>query len=297
LILLHRLRTLDIEALDEYPDASFDARRFFLENSRPLTFRDLEGWDLETLAHDLRVLVTADKPGQLLTLKPIIDAGNFGPRDEAHLAVMKLVLEAVFTVPSLGSPIVVEDEKGVPIVRCGYWVAPLGNILTHEDSLRKLLGASPDEQALQMAVYGFIDLRPHAIVSNVRLPSELVPGAVTFHHDVDSLRRRLASLEPYSFFASCGLLAVIHRLRALGSMLAQARTDLGTMQDWVWTIRRDSRGHTCVVPGVVEALRMIAEGQEKTTGTEWLDGIWGYERRLPAQRADEILAAMRTPRD
>jgi hypothetical protein len=34
LMLLHRLRTLDIEAIEEYPDDSFNARRFFLENSR-----------------------------------------------------------------------------------------------------------------------------------------------------------------------------------------------------------------------------------------------------------------------
>jgi hypothetical protein len=54
---------------------------------------------------------------------------------------------------------------------------------------------------------------------------------------------------------------------------------------------RDARGHTIVVPGIVEALRMVAEGQEKTTGAEWLDGLWGYERRLPRLRADEILAA------
>ena len=43
---------------------------------------------------------------------------------------------------------------------------------------------------------------------------------------------------------------------------------------------------------VVEALRMVAEGQEKTTGTERLDGLWGYERRLPVARADAILTVM-----
>ena len=37
LILIHRLRTLDIEASEEYPDESFNARKFFLENSYPLT--------------------------------------------------------------------------------------------------------------------------------------------------------------------------------------------------------------------------------------------------------------------
>jgi hypothetical protein len=302
LILLHRLRTLDIEAIEEYPDESFNAKKFFLENSRVLTFRDVEGWDVETLARDLRTLVTADKPGQLLPLKPLIDPGQFGARDEAHLAVMKIVLDAVFAVPSLGSPIVVESDDGDPIVRAGYWIAPLGDIVTTEESLASLFSdgyakASPDcsleeYRSFQMAVNGFIDLRPLAIVSSAKLSSEIRAGTVTVHRGEESFRARLRTIEPHSFFSTCGLLAVVHRLRSLGAMLGQARTDLGTMQDWLWTMRRDARGHTYVVPGVVEALRMIAEGQEKTTGTEWLDGLWGYERRLPSHRADEIIAAM-----
>jgi hypothetical protein len=303
LILLHRLRTLDIEAIEEYPDESFNPRRFFLENSRPLTFRDVEQWDVEMLANDLRILVTADKPGQLLALKPLIDPNQFGARDEAHLAVMKVVLDAVFTVTSLGSPIVVENERGVTIVRCGYWIAPLGEIVCDDDGLRRLFTAAHERsgadctleefQAFQMAVNGFIDLRPVAIVSSAKLPSDIAPGSVSIHRDPQSLEERLASLEPYTFFATCGLLAVVHRLRSLGRLLTLARTDLGTMQDWLWTMRRDPRGHTFVVPGVVEALRMASESQEKTTGTEWLDGMWGYERRLPSQRADEIVAGVR----
>lgn len=296
LIVLHRLRTLDVEAIEEYPDASFNARRFFLENSRPLTFRDVEQWDLETLARDLRTLVTADKPGQLLPLKPLIDPGQFGARDEAHLAVLKIALDAVFTVTSLGSPILIEDENGDTVVRAGYYIAPLGDIVTHEDSLRTMLEATHAD--FQIAVNGFIDFRPHGIVAGVKLVSDVTPGAVTVHRDAASFAQRLASLEPYSFFATSGLVAILHRLRALGRLLTQARTDLGTMQDWLWTMLRDPRGHTYVVPGVVEALRMVSEAQEKTTGTEWLDGIWGYERRLPRNRADEIVDAVkrRAPR-
>jgi hypothetical protein len=217
------------------------------------------------------------------------------------MAVLKVVLDAVFAVTSLGSAIVIEDQDGNAHARTGYWVAALGNIVTDDDALRRLFsesyaGAHPDctlDQYLgfQMAVHGFIDLRPHAIVSSAKVAADLTPAAVTTHRDDASFTQRLGTLEPYSFFATCGLWAVVHRLRALGRMLSQARTDLGTMQDWVWTMRRDSRGHIYVVPGVVEALRMIAEGQEKTTGTEWLDGIWGYERRMPAMRADEIIAA------
>jgi hypothetical protein len=302
LILLHRLRTLDIDALEEYPDQSFDARRFFLENSRPLTFRDVEGWDVETLARDLNVLVTADKPGQLLALKPLVDPNQFGARDEAHMAVMKLVLESVFTVTSLGSPIVIESGKGA-VIRAGYWVAPLGEIITDDDALRRRFeegharsgtNASVEQyRNFQLAVNGFIDLRPHAIVSSVKLPSEIVDGSLTTHDDEESLVRRLESLEPYSFFATCGLLAVVYRLRSLGRLLANARTDLGTNQNWIWTMVRDVKGHTYVVPGVVEGLRMICEAQEKTTGTEWLDGIWGYKRRLPNERAHAIIERLR----
>jgi hypothetical protein len=289
LLTLHRLRTLDIDALEEYPRGTFDPKRFLLDNSRALTFRDVELWDVDTLARDLHTLVTADKPGQLLALKPMRDPGQFGARDEAHLAVLKVVLDAVFTITSLGTPIVVDDNT----VRCGYYVAPFGKIVTHEDSLAHMFDdASPDYRAFQMSVNGFIDLRPHGIVSSAKLPSDIHAGAVTIHRDETSFAARVASLEPYSFFATCGLVAVLHRLRALGRLLTQSRTDLGTMQDWLWTMLRDERGHTYVVPGVVEALRMISEAQEKTTGTEWLDGIWGYERRLPKVRVEEIVDAV-----
>jgi hypothetical protein len=222
------------------------------------------------------------------------------------MAVMKVVLDAVFAVTSLGSPIIVDDSRGHSIARTGFWIAPLGEILSDDDGLRRLFAdgfakAQPDCSlddyiAFQMAVNGFIDLRPHAIVSNAKLPNEIAHGSVTTHRDEASFVARLASLEPYSFFATCGLIAVLHRLRALGRMLSQARTDLGTNQDWLWTMLRDPRGHTYVVPGVVEALRMMSESQEKTTGTEWLDGIWGYERRLPQQRADEIVKAVEARR-
>jgi hypothetical protein len=33
---------------------------------------------------------------------------------------------------------------------------------------------------------------------------------------------------------------------------------------------------------------MVSEGLEKTTGTERLDGIWGYERLPPPDRRADI---------
>jgi hypothetical protein len=51
---------------------------------------------------------------------------------------------------------------------------------------------------------------------------------------------------------------------------------------------QDRTGHTVVVPGVVEAFRQVAEGLEKTTGTERLAGQWGYERTPPPDRRGAI---------
>jgi hypothetical protein len=285
LILLHRLRSADFDAIDPYEPESFDARRFLAENSRPLTFRDLDSWDVATTARDLKTLVTANRAEDLLSIQPMHEPGTFPMRDRAHLATLETILRGVWNVTSLGTPIVFDEG-----VRCGYYVAPFGDILTSEDSLRQMLGSR--NANYELAVNGFIDIRPHAIVCRAKTPAEIADGSITIAHDFDSLRRELQSIEPYSFFATCGLVAVLHRLRALGRMLREARIDLGTMQDFEWQVVRDDRGHTIVVPGAVEAFRMVSEGQEKTTGTEWLDGIWGYERRRPPMRVDDVIGAV-----
>jgi len=51
---------------------------------------------------------------------------------------------------------------------------------------------------------------------------------------------------------------------------------------------RDETGHILVIPGIVEAQRLMSEGLEKTTGTERLDGMWGYERSRPPDRRADI---------
>ena len=64
--------------------------------------------------------------------------------------------------------------------------------------------------------------------------------------------------------------------------------ELGSLQDFRWQMPRNDNGLILVVPGVVEAFRMVAEGLEKTTGTERLDGLWGYRRRAVPVRWDAI---------
>jgi hypothetical protein len=214
--------------------------------------------------------------------------------------VLERVLHAVWTVPSLGSPIVFERD-GTSFVRTGYYVAPLDLLVTDTASIashlaeRHRASGNPcsfeDYRDYHLAVGGFVDVRPHAIVCTGKNDQEDLRGRVARFGDDEALRRHLWSIEPYSFFATCGLRAVFFRLRALYGLLRESMLELGSLQEFRWQMRRGEAGHILVVPGVVEALRMVSEGLEKTTGIERLDGLWGYERLPVPDRRSEIPGA------
>lgn len=298
LILLHRLRTLDVDAIDPYVDlAGFDPARFLVEHSRTLTFEDLVAWDFDALARDAATLAAADAPEDLVTITPSRDTSLFPLRREAVRRVLERALRAVWTPPSLGSPLVYEAE-GTAWLRTGAFVAPLDVVVTSTDAVDAWLRARhggparassfEDVRDYHLAVGGFVDLRPHAIVCAARTDEGDLTGRVARFTDEASLREHLRALEPYSFFSTCGLLAVWFRLRALYGLLRESMLELGTLHEFRWAMPRDAGGHLVVVPGVVEALRMVSEGLEKTTGTERLDGIWGYERCPVPDRREQI---------
>jgi hypothetical protein len=51
---------------------------------------------------------------------------------------------------------------------------------------------------------------------------------------------------------------------------------IGTANEFRSHIPHDDNDRPLLVPGVVEAFRMVSEGLEKNTGSERLDGRWGY---------------------
>ncbi|MBI5366090.1 MAG: hypothetical protein HZA54_03560 [Planctomycetes bacterium] len=301
LILLHRLRTLDVEAIPAYVDIErFDAQTFFEERSRPLAFEDVCGWDVAELARDLAVLVSADSAKDLTPLKPFRAPGHdllFPEKEAARLAVLDTVLRAVRAVTSLGSPILYEQD-GRSWLRHGYFVAPLDLVVRRTDDVARWFSerqaaqggrSTPEDlRDFHVCVGGFVDLRPHALVCTAKNDREPLAGRVLRARDEAGLRAALAAVEPYGFFATAGLVALCFRLRALAGLLLESLLELGTMQDWLWQMPRDASGHILLVPGVVEALRMVSEGLEKTTGTSALDGLWGYERRPAPDRRGEV---------
>ena len=299
LILLHRLRTVDLEAIPPYVDGErFDARGFFEQQSWPLTFEEIATWNADTLADELRTLVTAEQPEDLYALvhtRRRADELLFRDARVARRRVLGEALHAVHAITSLGTPIVYERD-GEARVRTGFYVAPLETVLRSTDEIAAHFrhvaeatgNAVEDVRDYHLCVGGFIDLRPHAIVCTSKTDRQPLAGHVVRVRTADELRAALAAVEPYGFFATCGVTALLFRLQALGRTLGEAMMELGTLQEFRWQMPRDAKGHVLVVPGAVEALRMVSEGLEKTTGTERLDGAWGYERRSPADRASEL---------
>ncbi len=311
LILLHRLRTLDIDAIDPYVDLElFDPARFIIEHSHPLTFEDIEDWDVDTLTDEMQILASAETAADLAKLKPARHAGFFPAKEKAALQVFERALKAIWMVPSLGSPILF-DIDGKTHVRTGYFVAPLAHLVKEStlvndtDTIDKYLQTGfaqhlsrygPQERGCSFRDFrdfnicagGFVDLRRNAIVCTAKNSDTSLAGKIIHCSDEQSLRDTLLDLEPYSIFTTCGLIALLFRLKKLGERLREAMAELGTLHEFRWQVPRDGSGHILVAPGAVEAFRMVSEGLEKTTGTERLDGIWGYERRPTIERWDQI---------
>jgi hypothetical protein len=302
LILLHRLRSLDLDAIDPYVDPDhFDVKRFFLENSRALTFEDLEGWDVHQTAAALAELVGAEGWRDLLALNPAPSRiGLFPARDRALQAILETVMRAVWAVPSLGTPVIYQ-KNGVNLFRAGYFVAPLDLVMEDSDSLHVHIRREYDAHRKTVSYgefvdfhicdRGFVDLRPSAIVSTAKTIGD--GGIVTRASSETEFVTALSGIRPYSYFTTCGLLAVLFRLRHLYGVLTEARIELGTAAEFRWQMPRDDRGHILVLPGACEAFRMVSEGLEKSTGVERLDGYWGYQRARPLDRREEILAHVR----
>jgi hypothetical protein len=306
LILLHRLRTLNIDAIDPYVDPErFDSAAFFIEHSRALVFEDLENWSLETLSHEMQVLASAERPQDLILLNPRSNYANLFPlKRKALLQILERVLQAVRTVTSIGSPIIYE-VAGKTFIRTGYFVAPLDLLMTDHDSIEAWFSSEhkiwldtyrdakhyctlEDFRDYHICSHGFVDLRPIAILCTAPTSKMNLRGRIRRFTDEHSLDGEFVNLEPYTFFTTSGLVALRHRLRSLNNLLQEAMAELGTLHEFRWQMPRDLNGHIILVPGIVEAFRMVAEGLEKTTGTERIDGIWGYKRRVVPERWDVI---------
>jgi hypothetical protein len=295
MILLHRLRTFDADAIPSQVSlATFNAKHFFEKHSKPLFFEDLATWEIDSLCKDLVTLVKAQTVEDLSSIKRLSSI-NYQERNEAFSLVMSEVIKYVHTITSLGSPIIFND-KNETFILVGPYIAPLDVLMTNRNTIETTIlsqlkatsGVKTKEVSLVKEFFycnnGFIDLRPIAVVSTAKNLTEALKGKIHVYQSSEALKKHLRNLTPYSYFTTSGLVAFLERMRGLYKQISQFSLELGTLNDYRAQIPLSAAGLHYVVPGVVEALRQAAEGLEKNTGTDRLHGQWGYFRREPPDR-------------
>jgi hypothetical protein len=289
LILLHRLKTLDLEAIPRCVDLrAFDPREYFDSHSQPPTLEHVISWDEKTLASELITLVTAQDEADLAPLSHYYQTNP--ERQKAIHRVLRMVILAARMSPSIGTPVLYEIGGRRRVV-AGYYAAPLDRVITHRDTFATHLrqrfeeaGGGPNEEFEQfvefhVANYGFADIRPLAVLVTARTGSESICDAVQVFRDEPAFIEALRRVKPYTRFTTSGLLALSVRLRGLLTIAHDLDFKLGSANEFRAHFLHDEAERPLLVPGLIEAFRMISEGLEKNTGLERLDGRWGYHVR------------------
>jgi hypothetical protein len=286
LILLHRLRTLNLGAISRHIDLRiFNPHEFFENNSNTLTLNQALSWDVRSLSSDLAKLLTATTESDLEQIKHLYQSD---PKvQEAIHRVLRSVLSAAHSITSLGTPILYE-VGGRKRVMAGYYAAPIDKVLTHNDTLHIHLkqeflragGGDADsfERFIEFycASFGFLDIRPIAVLVTSSSAQEASNGAVQVFREEAPFLEALQKLKPYSYYTTSGLIALMVRLKSLWQLSYELDFKLGSQNEFRAHFYYDEGGYPLLVPGLIEAFRMISEGLEKSTGLERIDGPWGY---------------------
>ena len=286
LILLHRLKSLELDLLPPHVDLrTFNPQEYFETHSKVLTLENVMDWQVEGLAAELKRLVTARSEEDLRPFKSFFQADP--ARQEAAHRVLLCVLYAAWTVPSIGTPLLYETQEHRRVVT-GYYAASIDRIVTHRDRFASHfrqrfaeLGGGSEEEferflEFHIANNGFADLRPLAVLVSARSDAEDLSGRVQVFRKEADFVRALDALEPYTYFTTSGLLALLVRLKGLCRLAHELNLSIGTANEFRSHLPHDESDRPLLVPGVVEAFRMVSEGLEKNTGSERLDGRWGY---------------------
>ena len=285
------------DKFEEIPEAELQAALardlddYLWEATRIPAFEDLEELDAPDLAALLGRLCEVDSmesAGQLLGYDPRLHGRREPGREKFLARLATRIRRYLQTITSLGIPILyrcTDDDGDVSDrVLVGPYVAPLETAVAAAGDLRRAWEALAEECGVAFAVArdwtiannGFVDLRPHAVVSAARELGPGTAGRVRTFETGGEVADWIGTLEVGSYFTTCGLAALELRLGRLFERLRQRKVQLGTRETWKHLFRQDRRGRHLISPGLVETVRMYSEGLGKVTGTEALWPRWGY---------------------
>ncbi|MEL7058659.1 MAG: hypothetical protein AAGN46_01395 [Acidobacteriota bacterium] len=246
-------------------------------------FEDLEALDAVDLAtRCTRLCACRDAAGAALLLG--VEPGQSNAHDRFLGALATAVERHLSAITSLGTPILYRTADGADRVLLGPYAAPLDLAITHADDLEAFWRRRAHERAVPWPTLrdwtvvnnGFLDLRPHALVSTATEVGRRLPHHLARFDTADALSAHLADLPRGSYFTTAGTVALLHRLRRLGMRVRGRRMRLGTRETWKHLFREDLDGRHLLTPGLIETVRMYTEGLGKITGTEALWPSWGY---------------------
>ncbi|MEM6455599.1 MAG: hypothetical protein AAF772_10925 [Acidobacteriota bacterium] len=242
----------------------------------------------------------AERLGRLCAVRDLHDVGRLigydprarGAREpgrEKFLARLATAIQRyVATITSLGIPIVYRavdgPDAGQDRMLLGPYVAPLetgigrqGDVYARWHALAQRHGVAVDDlRDWTIVNNGFVDLRPHALVTDA--PSagpDLGDRIARFAHP-DEVAAWLDALRAGSYFTTAGLVATTLRLRRLFAQVCRRQLALGTLETWKHLFPEDEHNRFLLAPGLIETARMYSEGVGKITGTEALWPSWGY---------------------
>lgn len=293
-IICSLLRVLSLGAHME----SFDGERlkeafasweqFFYDNTSPGYFEDFLQLSTEHLSVTLgRMCEVRSKfdAADLVGFPLRTDAKREGVKEKFFARLATVIRRYLNGVASMGTPIIYRSPSlHRDRVLVGPYIAPLDAAAVDTHCLHgewsraaKELGLSPDVvRNWSIANNGFVDFRPHAIATTARSLTDSARTKVMTTTNSKDLVEWLGRIPVGSYFTTCGLLALQHRLSALHREVSNRKVDLGTRESWKNLFFCDRNGKYLMSPGLIEAMRMYTEGLGKVTGTELLWPGWGY---------------------
>ncbi len=293
-ILLHRLKALDPELVSrkitsKYRDS--EVMEFVDRNTRPLLIEEIATYDPKIIAKDFT---------RLLTLKDAQDLADFvNYKGQIKTGFIKtffqhlfnVIQQTIHTITSLGTPIIYHDEHGKDRILCGPYLAPANIVASSNYALVDYIEKESKEHNLDpkdfyewmISNQGFADLRPKAVISTAKSHKDGLDYKIIECQDIEDFKNKVIKLQKQStrnidleYFTSSGIVAFVGRIMGLNDQLQAFDISLGTYNGWKALFPIDGNFNHPVIPGIVEAMRMYAEGLGKITGTEMAYPKFGY---------------------
>ncbi len=294
-MLVHRLKTINPKLISEKITSKYresEVMEFIDRNTEPLSLENIVDYEPTQLANDFAILLTLNSPEELARFIGFNGNLQVGFVHTFFQHLLGAVKQTIFTITSLGTPIVFQDKDKVKIL-AGPYCAAIDSVMSHNDTLAKYIKDDSAEYKLDPVDYfewivannGFIDLRPQATITTAKTHKKGLKGKVKVVSNIEEFRENIEEIQnentrnsTHGYFTSSGVVAFVGRIIGLHEQLKSFDISLGTLNNWRALFPVDTNMNHPVVPGIVEAMRMYSEGLGKVTGFELLYPSFGYYR-------------------